>query len=331
MERKAAQRIPKWKVNARTQVHNLAKDKRIKIDDLPFQWDELFFNIGPITAELRLIDGVTPRPEDLAKITFYVPRYMYGAAALAPIAKMSSLKVIQSPNAGVDDVIPLRPTGVTLCNAAGVHDASTAELAVGLAIAARRGFAKFAQDQSAGKWSHQTFAALTDSKIAIVGHGNIGKTISRMLAGFEVEITSFSRSGAAGSLTIDKFDQLIDTFDVIILIVPLNEQTRHLMNSARLAAMKDGAALVNVARGPIVDTDALVAELNAGRICAGLDVTDPEPLPTGHPLWRAPNTFITPHVGGDSKAFEPRGRALIEAQLARFAAGQPLVNVVAEG
>jgi phosphoglycerate dehydrogenase-like enzyme len=244
---------------------------------------------------------------------------------------MSSLQVIQSPNAGVDDVIPLRPKGVTLCNAAGVHDASTAELAVGLAIAARRGFAQFAKDQSVGKWAHTTHAALTDSKIAIVGHGNIGKTIARMLSGFEVKVTSFSKSGTDGALTMDIFDEQLSTFDVIILIVPLNAQTRHLINAARLAKMKDGAALVNVARGAIVDTEALLAELNAKRIFAALDVTDPEPLPVGHPLWSAPNTIITPHVGGDSKAFEPRGRALVEAQLARFAAGQPLVNVVAEG
>ena len=276
-------------------------------------------------------DGVTPRQEDLSKITFYVPAYMFGAAALVPIAKMSSLKVIQSPNAGVDDVIALRPAGVTLCNAAGVHDASTAELAVGLAIAARRGFAEFSQNQSKGIWSHISNAALTDSKVAIVGHGNIGKTIARMLAGFEVQITSFSKSGSDGALTMDQFDVQISSFDVIILIVPLNDQTRHLMNSKRLAAMKDGAALINVARGAVIDTEALLAELNSKRIFAALDVTDPEPLPAGHPLWSAPNTLITPHVGGDSKAFEPRGRALVEAQLARFAAGQPLINVVAEG
>jgi phosphoglycerate dehydrogenase-like enzyme len=276
-------------------------------------------------------DGVTPRQEDLSKITFYVPAYMFGASALEPIAKMSSLKVIQSPNAGVDDVIALRPAGVTLCNAAGVHDASTAELAVGLAIAARRGFAEFSQNQSKGIWSHISNAALTDSKVAIVGHGNIGKTIARMLAGFEVQITSFSKSGSDGALTMDQFDVQISSFDVIILIVPLNDQTRHLMNSKRLAAMKDGAALVNVARGAVIETEALLAELNSKRIFAALDVTDPEPLPAGHPLWSAPNTLITPHVGGDSKAFEPRGRALVEAQLARFAAGQPLINVVAEG
>lgn len=276
-------------------------------------------------------NGVTPDPSDLAKITFYVPAYMYGKAALTPIAAMSSLKVIQSPNAGVDDVIPLLPKDVTLCNAAGVHDASTAELAVGLAIASRRGFYEFAQNQSKGQWLHASNASLTDSKVAIVGHGNIGKTIAKMLSGFEVEATSFSRSGKDGALTMENFDRLLPTFDVIILIVPLNDQTRHFMNAKRLSAMKDGASLINVARGAIIDTDALVAELNSGRISCALDVTDPEPLPAGHPLWNTPNTIITPHVGGDSKAFEPRGRALVEAQLARFAAGQPLINAVAQG
>ena len=292
------------------------------------QWSDLKIPSG--LAHLPT-DGVTPRAEDLEKITFYVPAYMYGAAALAPIAHMSSLKVIQSPNAGVDDVIAIRPKGVTLCNAAGVHDASTAELAVGLAIAARRGFAEFSQNQSKGIWLHTSNAALTDSKVAIVGHGNIGKTIARMLAGFEVQITSFSKSGSDGALTMDQFDVQISSFDVIILIVPLNDQTRHLMNSKRLAAMKDGAALINVARGAVIDTEALLAELDTKRIFVALDVTDPEPLPAGHPLWSAPNTLITPHVGGDSKAFEPRGRALVESQLARYAAGQPLINVVAEG
>ena len=186
------------------------------------QWSDLKIPSG--LAHLPT-DGVTPRAEDLEKITFYVPAYMYGAAALAPIAHMSSLKVIQSPNAGVDDVIPIRPKGVTLCNAAGVHDASTAELAVGLAIAARRGFAEFSQNQSKGIWLHTSNAALTDSKVAIVGHGNIGKTIARMLAGFEVQITSFSKSGSDGALTMDQFDVQISSFDVIILIVPLNDQT----------------------------------------------------------------------------------------------------------
>jgi phosphoglycerate dehydrogenase-like enzyme len=128
---------------------------------------------------------------------------------------------------------------------------------------------------------------------------------------------------------MSEFDSLLPTLDVIILIVPLTDQTRHLMNAKRLSSMKDGATLINVARGPVVDTDALVKELHTGRITAGLDVTDPEPLPVGHALWSAPNVIISPHVGGDTTAFEPRGRALVESQLKRFAEGSPLINCVA--
>ncbi len=291
------------------------------------QWNDLKLPEGITHAPT---DGIAPAAADLDSIEFYVPRYMGGPQAIATVPQMKKLKVIQSPNAGVDDVLKIRPEGVTLCNAAGVHDASTAELAVALAIASRRGFAPFAIQQQAGHWEHSRMPSLADSKIAIVGFGNIGKTIVKMLSGFEVTITPFSKSGRDGSLTFDQFDRLLPTFDVIILIVPLTDQTRHLMNAERLAAMKDGAALINVARGGVVDTDALIRELNSGRITAGLDVTDPEPLPDGHPLWSAGNVIITPHVGGNTEAFTPRGRKLVEEQLARFAKGEPLLHIVAQ-
>jgi len=291
------------------------------------QWPDL--NLPAGVTHLPT-DGIAPAASDLSEVEFYVPRYMGGPAAIAMIPDMKGLKVIQSPNAGVDDVLKIRPDGVTLCNAAGVHDASTAELAVALAIASRRGFADFAADQVEGRWTHVRKPSLADSNVAIVGYGNIGKMIGKMLSNFEVTVTAFSRSGKYGALTFEHFDRLLPTFDVIILIVPLNDQTRHLMNAPRLAAMKDGAALINVARGAVVDTEALIVELNAGRITAGLDVTDPEPLPAGHPLWSAKNVIITPHVGGDSEAFTPRGRKLVEEQLARYASGQPLLHIVAQ-
>ena len=291
------------------------------------QWPDLKLPAGVTHLPT---DGIAPAAGDLDKVEFYVPRYMGGPAAIAMIPDMKGLKIIQSPNAGVDDVLKIRPEGVTLCNAAGVHDASTAELAVALSIASRRGFADFAADQTAGRWVHVRKPSLADSNVAIVGYGNIGKMIGTMLENFEVSVTAFSRSGKDGALTFDHFDRMLPTFDVIILIVPLNDQTRHLMNAQRLAAMKNGAALINVARGAVVDTEALIAELNSGRITAGLDVTDPEPLPAGHPLWSTKNVIITPHVGGDSEAFTPRGRKLVEEQLARYASGQPLLNIVAQ-
>ena len=291
------------------------------------QWADLKLPQGMTHAPT---DGIAPFAEDLESIEFFVPRYMGGPAAISMIDQMKSLKVIQSPNAGVDDLLAVLPQGVTLCNAAGVHDASTAELAIALSIASRRGFSDFARNQVAGTWVHERKPSLTDSNIAIVGFGNIGKMIASMLKPFDVKVSGFSNSGRDGSFTMDRFDAMLPTFDVVILIVPLNSGTRHFMNATRLRAMKDGAALVNVARGPIVDTDALINELNTRRITAALDVTDPEPLPDGHPLWSAPNLIITPHVGGDSEAFLPRGRKLVEEQAERFVTGVPLLHIVAQ-
>jgi len=244
---------------------------------------------------------------------------------------MTNLKTLQMPNAGYEDALAhLRP-GLTLCNATGVHDASTAELAVGLAIASRRGFPEFMQDQKDGIWNHRRFPALSDSKVGIVGFGSIGKEIAKKLSVFDVSITAFTQSGRDGSLTVDQLDKHLPNLDIVILILPLTDSSRHMFDAARLSKMKTGSLLINMARGPVVVTDALVAELNSRRIFAALDVTDPEPLPQGHPLWSSPNLLLVPHVGGNSGAFEPRGRALVESQLALLAAGKPLEHVVAQG
>ena len=268
---------------------------------------------------------------DLSQVDFYVPTYMTGAKGLSYVSKMTNLKTLQMPNAGYEDALAhLRP-GITLCNATGVHDASTAELAVGLAIASRRGFPEFMQDQKNGIWNHRRFPALSDSNVGIVGFGSIGKEIAKKLSVFDVTVTAFTQSGRDGSLTIDQLDAHLPNLDIVILILPLTDSSRHMFDAARLSKMKNGSLLINMARGPVVVTDALVAELNAGRLFAALDVTDPEPLPQGHPLWKAPNLLLVPHVGGNSDAFEPRGRALVESQLALLAAGKPLEHVVAQG
>jgi len=261
----------------------------------------------------------------------YVPSYMGGAKALSYAAKMSNLKILQMLNAGYDDALAYLRPGLTLCNARGVHDASTAELAVGLAIASRRGFAEFIREQGVGTWNHRRFPALSDSKVGIIGFGSIGKEVARKLSGFDVSITAFTQSGRDGTVKIDDLDKHLPQLDIVVLILPLTDSSRHMFNAQRLAAMKDGALIVNVARGPIIDTEALLKELNSRRIYAALDVTDPEPLPQGHPLWSAPNLIVVPHVGGNSEAFEPRGRALIESQLKLLAAGSPLEHVVAQG
>ena len=289
------------------------------------QWDDLvvppgYTRLSPANCNLSTAD--------LSSITFYVPTYMSGRAGLLPSEKMENLKVLQMPNAGYDDALEFVRPGITLCNARGVHDASTAELAVGLALAVRRGFHDFVRAQERGEWLHRRYSSLNDSNIAIIGFGAIGQTLAKYLTPYDVTITGYSRSGSDGSKKIADLDKDISSYDIIFLILPLNDESRNLFDAERIAKMKDGSLLVNVARGPIVNTDALVAELNSKRIFAGLDVTDPEPLPQDHPLWKVPNCIIAPHVGGDSTAFEPRGKKLVEEQLARIASGEGLANIV---
>jgi phosphoglycerate dehydrogenase-like enzyme len=292
------------------------------------QWSNLS---APEGITLLSPDNFPLDSADLTQVDMYVPSYMGGANALSYAAKMPNLKILQMLNAGYDDAMAYLRPGLTLCNARGVHDASTAELAVGLAIASRRGFAEFIREQATGTWNHRRFPALSDSKVGIIGFGSIGKEVARKLSGFDVSITAFTQSGRDGTVKIDDLDKHLPQLDIVILILPLSDSSRHMFNAARLASMKDGALIVNVARGPIIETEALIKELNSRRIYAALDVTDPEPLPQGHPLWSAPNLIVVPHVGGNSGAFEPRGRALIESQLQLLAAGNPLEHVVAQG
>jgi phosphoglycerate dehydrogenase-like enzyme len=292
------------------------------------QWDDL--NVP--SKFKRLSPATNPADtSDLSEVTFYVPTYMGGRPALELTKKMPNLKILQVPNAGYDDALEFLRPGITLCNGRGIHDDSTAELAVGLTIASLRGFATFVRDQDKGEWVNKNYDSINDRKIGIVGFGSIGSTIARMLSGFSVEIVAFTQSGRDNTIAITDLDKHLPSLDVVILILPLTKESKHLFDARRLALMKDGALLVNVARGPIVDTDALVKELNSGRITAGLDVTDPEPLPKGHPLWSAKGVLISPHVGGNSSAFEKRARRLIESQLNLLAQGKPLNNVIVAG
>jgi len=256
---------------------------------------------------------------------------MEGRRALEYVKSMPNLKVLQMPNAGYEDALEYLRPGLTLCNGRGIHNDSTAELAVGMAIASLRGFPRFVLSQSQGKWDPAQFRSINDRKIGIVGFGAIGQTIARNLSGFDVEVIGFSRSGRDGAVKIKNFDDYLPSLDVVILIMPLNDESHRFFDARRFALLKTGALLINVARGAIIDTDALLAELRTGRITVALDVTDPEPLPPDHPLWKEAGVFITPHVGGNSSAFEPRARRLIESQLIRLAASQPLENVVAQG
>jgi phosphoglycerate dehydrogenase-like enzyme len=288
--------------------------------------------LDPAPAGLRY-EVVVPSaqdhvPDSVSEVELYVPPYRFSERDSELIARMDALKVVQTMTAGVEHIRPFVPDGVLLCNGRGIHDASTAELAMTLMLASLRGVPGFVRAQDAGVWAHGTRPALADCRVLILGYGAIGEALERRLAGFEVEVTRVARTAREGVHGYDALPGLLPDADVVVLIVPLTAQTRGMVDASFLARLRDGALLVNVARGGVVDTGALVAELDSGRIAAALDVTDPEPLPPGHPLWSCPNLLLTPHVGGASSAMEPRAHRLVRDQLARFAAGEPLVNVM---
>lgn len=291
--------------------------------------------LGSLPAGLELdfyrADG-DDFPGTIDEVAFYVLPYMRGPAVLSRAAEMPKLQVVQTLTAGYEEFLPLVPPAVTLCNAAGLHDTSTAELAIALALASGRHLDEFARNQAEGAWKFVFGRALADQRALIVGYGRIGQAIERRLGGFEVasvtRVARRARTGPPEVHPIEDLHRLLPEADVVFLIAPHTPQTEGLIGARELALLPDDALLVNVARGKLVDTDALVAELATGRIRAALDVTEPEPLPADHPLWRQPRLLISPHVGGASSAFFPRADRLMAAQLARFTAGQPLENVV---
>ncbi|MGG7612353.1 2-hydroxyacid dehydrogenase [Streptomyces sp. ZG43] len=285
----------------------------------------------------RFWDGGDTFPADPADCAFYVVPYLKGAEiAVRPLAGMARAEVVQTLSAGVDHVqagmAPLHP-GVRLCNARSVHEASTAELTLALILASLRGIPRFVEGQRQEEWRSGFYPALADKTVLIVGYGSIGSAIEDRLAPFEcarvLRVARSARDTERGPVhPIAELPSLLPEADVVVLSTPLTDATRGLADAEFLARMRDGALLVNVARGPVVETKALLAEAESGRLTAALDVTDPEPLPAGHPLWHAPGVLISPHVGGSTSAFLPRAKRLLARQLTRWTAGEPLDNVV---
>jgi len=294
--------------------------------------DDRWLGLWPAVAPLDVsVWDLTSSP--LRPCSFVVTPYLDAGPLLPRLAEVERLEVVQTLTAGYENVLPHLPEGVTLCSAAGVHDSSTAELAVGLAIAAQRGIGDAARDAVTGTWDAWARPSLADRRVLVVGVGGVGSAIADRLAAFEVGLTRVgtrARDDARGHVhAAGELPGLLAEAEIVILACPLTPGTRGMADAAFLAAMPDGALLVNVARGPVVVTDALLAEVGSGRLRAALDVTDPEPLPAEHPLWHAPGVLITPHVGGNTSAFVPRARALLRDQLTRFAQGRPLRNLVA--
>jgi phosphoglycerate dehydrogenase-like enzyme len=259
-------------------------------------------------------------------------------------------RYIQMASAGVETMLPLVPPGVTLCNAQGVHDSSTAEWAVTAILAVLKWLPLYAGYQVAGHWAGRaegdpfyegTFGEpngvgnvvlaeeLKGKRVMIVGYGSIGKAIEARLLPFEPgEIVRVARTARPGVHAIPELDSLLPHADIVILMTPMTPETRHLMDGRRMALMPRGAVLVNAARGPVIDTDALVEALYARHIRAALDVTDPEPLPAGHPLWQAPGLLLTPHIAGSTPLFLEKVYTFIGQQLSLLLRGEEPRNVI---
>jgi phosphoglycerate dehydrogenase-like enzyme len=260
---------------------------------------------------------------EVVVLPFWVP-----PSRMAVLAKLPRLKLIQLMSAGAENVVPFVPSGVTLCNARGVHDPAVAEWIVAVILAQVRQLPRFMAAQQAGTWDPVRSEPLAGQTVLIVGYGSIGEAVERMLAPFDVTTERIARRPRPGVMSMDDLPQALPRADIVILLVPVTPATTGLVDAKFLARMHDGALLVNAARGSIVDTAALLAELVSGRLRAALDVTDPEPLPDGHPLWSAPGLLLTPHVAGAMTTAGPRVMALVKDQLARYAAAEPLLNVV---
>jgi len=265
-------------------------------------------------------------PDSADEVVVVVLPFWVPPSRMAVLAKLPRLKLIQLMSAGAENVVPFVPSGVTLCNARGVHDPAVAEWIVAVILAQVRQLPRFMAAQQAGTWEPVRSEPLAGQTVLIVGYGSIGEAVERMLAPFEVTTERIARRSRPGVMSIDDLPQALPRADIVILLVPVTPATTGLVDARFLARLHDGALLVNAARGSIVDTSALLAELESGRLRAALDVTDPEPLPVGHPLWSAPGLLLTPHVAGTTPLYYQRTAALFADNLERFVSGRPLAN-----
>lgn len=290
--------------------------------------EELRVAVGEVDGVELVVWGAADVPDP--RIEFCVPDYR-GLHHVDRLTELPRLRAVQTQLAGFDGQIERLPDGVVLCNAAGVHDDATAEHAVGLILASLRRIPEAVRGHGSWQQLRGDMRSLADSRVLVLGYGSIGRALAERLLAHRALVTAVASrerdDGLVGRVHgTDEVDHLLPRQHVVVVLLPLAEGTRGFLDAARLALLPDGALVVNVARGPVLNTDAVLAE--AGRLRFALDVTDPEPLPDGHPLWSAPDVLITSHVAGGTTAMLPRMAALVREQLQRYAAGEPLRNVV---
>jgi phosphoglycerate dehydrogenase-like enzyme len=294
-------------------------------------WKNVSDDLGKLDGlTVEVFSGDSPAPDDLDDVVFFTVPYdrPFG---MEPVPRLSGVRVVQALTAGYEHLVPLVPGNVTVCTVRGLHDSSTAEMALGLILASQRELPRWTRAQEAGRWDHAHTRSLAGSRVLIVGYGSIGASLDVRLRACEATTIRVARNPRPESdvYGVESLDSLLPGADIVVLITPLTPETQGLLDARRLALLPDQALVVNVGRGGVLDTSALLAEAGSRRLRAALDVTDPEPLPAGHPLWSCPGVIITPHVAGGAAAFYPMAMEFVAAQVRRFAAGEPLHNVVA--
>ncbi len=282
----------------------------------------------PEGVEVVVWNGEPERPDTLGQTEFWVPQVEDSTDLENKLAAMPELKVMQLLSAGVEDVLGKTPEGVQLCDARGVHGGPVSELVLALILASYRQLPHFVRAQERGAWEDAQGEDLIDKRVLVVGAGDLGEQTAKRLRGFDAQPVLVAHSAREGVHATAELPDLLPDADAVVLTVPLTPDTEGMVDATFLAALPDGALVVNVARGKVIVTDALLAELTSKRLRAALDVVDPEPLPHDHPLWTAPNLLITPHAAGHVKRSGERAYALVRSQIERFVAGEDLINVV---
>ena len=255
-------------------------------------------------------------------------------AFLAILSRLDGMKVVQSMSAGVDGLVEHIPDGVILCDAAGVHDASVADWTAMAILAMSRKLPQLVATQLDAVWRRPDFREMRDLEglsVLIVGYGSIGRAVESRLLPFGVNVRRVARTARAGVSDAGELPDLLPEADVVVVLLPLTDETEQFVGDEFLSRMREGALLVNPARGRLVDTAALMRALEGRRIRAALDVTDPEPLPDGHPLWKMDGVLVTPHIGGAVAGMYDRAWRLVADQVRRYLDGLPLLNVVRNG
>ncbi len=287
--------------------------------------------LGSVPDGVDVIEWKMTGAAPTEKIDIVVPPYMDQVSSLGLLANVET-RLVQSQSIGYDGVEEALPAGHVFANAATVHETSTAELTLGLILASQRGIPGFVRAADEGRWAPVRCASLADRTVLLVGYGGVGHAIEERLLPFECEIVRVARTArtdARGPIhSIEDLPDLLPKADIVVVGVPLDESTTHLVDDAFLSRMRDGSLLVNIARGPVADTAAILAHATSGRLRFALDVTDPEPLPDGHPLFALHNVLISPHVGGASSAMMPRMARLLRRQIERMLAGDDPENIV---